>query len=107
MRPEYNYGLGPIIGHKNHNDQIQGYAIYPAVVPDILEISEGVSNYFIELYTNSIGTDEILIHVGTEHKTERFPRRSLKTISGLRFRITPSVKFESAKYVNSLQSSLK
>jgi phenylacetate-CoA ligase len=94
--------VGPIIGRRNQMIKYKGTTIYPPGLYDILENIEGVSNYFIELYTNSIGTDEILIHVGTEHKTERF-EKIIKDHFRARLRVAPSVKFESAEYVNSLQ----
>ena len=94
--------VGPVIGRKNQMIKYKGTTIYPPGLYDILENIEGVNNYFVELYTNSIGTDEILIHVGTEHKTERF-EKIIKDHFRARLRVAPSVKFESAEYVNSLQ----
>ena len=56
--------LGPVIGRKKQMIKFKGTTLYPPALYDILENIEGVKNYVVEVYTNQIGTDEILIRVG-------------------------------------------
>lgn len=94
--------VGPVIGRRNQMIKYKGTTIYPPGLYDILESIEGVHNYFIELYTNAIGTDEILIHVGTENSNESF-EKIIKDHFRAKIRVAPSIKFEPVDFVNSLQ----
>jgi len=58
--------LGPIVGRRNHMIKYRGTTLYPPALYDILDSVHEVSMYYIEVYTNDIGTDEILIHINTQ-----------------------------------------
>ena len=80
----------------------KGTTLYPPALYDILENIEGVRNYIVELYTNPIGMDEILIYVGSENSSESF-EKAIKDHFRARLRVAPSVIFESLDYINKLQ----
>jgi len=61
-----------------------------------------VKNYIVELYTNTIGTDEILIRIGSENNSESF-EKAVKDHFRAKLRVAPSVSFESVDYINKLQ----
>jgi phenylacetate-CoA ligase len=94
--------VGPVIGRKNQMIKFKGTTLYPPALYDILENIEGVKNYIVELYTNTIGMDEILIHIGTENGSESF-EKAVKDHFRAKLRVAPSVSFESADYINKLQ----
>lgn len=94
--------VGPVIGRKNQMIKYKGTTLYPPSLYDILENIEGVRNYLVELYTNTIGTDEILIRIGTENPSESF-EKSIKDHFRAKLRVAPSVSFESVDYINHLQ----
>jgi len=56
----------------------------------------------VEVYTNQIGTDEILIRVGAENHSESF-EKIIKDHFRAKLRVAPSISFESADYISSLQ----
>jgi phenylacetate-CoA ligase len=94
--------VGPVIGRKNQMIKYKGTTLYPPSLYDILENIEGVRNYIVELYTNTIGTDEILIRIGSENHSESF-EKIIKDHFRAKLRVAPSVSFESADYINKLQ----
>jgi phenylacetate-CoA ligase len=76
--------------------------LYPPSLYDVLENIEGVKNYIVELYTNTIGTDEILIRIGSDDSSESF-EKVIKDHFRAKLRVAPSVSFESIDYINKLQ----
>lgn len=94
--------VGPVIGRKNQMIKYKGTTLYPPALYDILENIDGVKNYVVELYTNTIGTDEILIRVGTNNSSESF-EKTIKDHFRAKLRVAPSITFESAEYVEKLQ----
>jgi len=94
--------LGPVIGRKKQMIKFKGTTLYPPALYDILENIEGVRNYIVEVYTNQIGTDEILIRIGTDNHSESF-EKSIKDHFRAKLRVAPAVSFESVDYISSLQ----
>ncbi len=94
--------LGPVIGRKNQMIKYKGTTLYPPALYDVLENIEGVKNYMVELYTNAIGTDEILIRIGSENQSESF-EKAIKDHFRAKLRVAPSVSFESVDYIIKLQ----
>ena len=76
----------------------KGTTLYPPALFDILDNIPSVKNYIIEVYTNELGTDEILIRIGSENRSEGFA----KEIKDL-FRSKVSINFESAEYIAKIQ----
>jgi phenylacetate-CoA ligase len=94
--------VGPLIGRKNQMIKYKGTTLYPPALYDILESIEGVRNYIVELSTNTIGTDEILIRIGSENNSEGF-EKIIKDHFRAKLRVAPSIFFESVDYINKLQ----
>jgi len=93
--------VGPVIGRKKQMIKFKGTTLYPPALYDILENIEGVVNYIIELYTNQIGTDEILVRVGSTDHSETF-EKIIKDHFRAKLRVAPSVIFESPDYIQNL-----
>lgn len=94
--------VGPVIGRKNQMIKFKGTTLYPPALYDILENIDGVRNYIVEISTNSIGTDEILVRIGSETSTESF-EKAIKDHFRAKFRVAPSVSFESPELIAKLQ----
>ena len=94
--------VGPVIGRKNQMIKYKGTTLYPPALYDILENIDGVKNYIVEVYTNTIGTDEILIRVGCDTPSESF-EKAIKDHFRAKLRVAPSISFESPGYINKLQ----
>lgn len=94
--------LGPIVGRRKQMIKYKGTSLYPPALYDILNNIDGVSNYVVEVYTNEIGTDDILIRVGCETVAEHF-EKDIKDHFRAKLRVAPQIKFESPEHINKLQ----
>jgi phenylacetate-CoA ligase len=94
--------LGPVIGRKKQMIKYKGTTLYPPALYDILENIDGVKNYIVEVYTNQIGTDEILIRIGAADHSEGF-EKVIKDHFRARLRVAPSISFETVDYISRLQ----
>jgi phenylacetate-CoA ligase len=94
--------IGPVIGRKNQMIKYKGTTLYPPALYDLLNDIEGVINYVIEIDTNDIGTDEILIKVGAKTPDEEM-EKTLKDHFRAKLRVAPTIKFESVETIQKLQ----
>jgi len=80
----------------------KGTTLYPPVLFDVLEKVEGIINYVIEVYTNDIGTDELLIRVGARNPSAEFSKQ-IKDLFRSIVRVAPGVSFESPELISRMQ----
>ena len=84
--------LGPIIGRKNQMIKYKGTTLFPSALYDILDNIGYISNYIVEVYTNEIGTDEILLHLSGKGIGEE-KENDIKDHFRARLRVAPLIKF--------------
>ncbi|MBO9699236.1 MAG: AMP-binding protein [Sporocytophaga sp.] len=94
--------LGPILGRKNQMIKYKGTSLYPPALYDILDTMPMIKNYIVEVFTNEIGTDEILIRIGCVDVLENF-EKEIKDHFRAKLRVAPMVRFEDPKLIQSLQ----
>lgn len=94
--------LGPVIGRKKQMIKYKGTTLYPPSLYDILHEIEGVENYVVEVSTNTIGTDNILIYVGTKTPTKLF-EKTIKDHFRTKLRVAPDIVFEDIKQIQKMQ----
>lgn len=94
--------LSPVLGRKGQMIKYKGTTLYPPALFDILDSIPKVINYLIEVYTNDLGTDEILIRVSSEDKSETFAKE-IKDLFRSKVRVAPGISFESAEYISQIQ----
>ncbi len=94
--------LGPVMGRKNQMIKYKGTTLYPSAFYDILDNIEYVKNYIVEVYTNQIGTDEILIHVGSEKTTEE-AEKDIKDHFRAKLRVAPLLRFSNPAAIQKRQ----
>ena len=85
--------LGPIIGRKGQMIKYKGTTLYPVALYDILDNIPAITNYIVEVYTNTIGTDNICIRVGSLNNSELFVKQ-IKDLFRSKVRVAPDVIFE-------------
>lgn len=83
--------LGPIIGRSKQMIKYKGTTLYPPALYDVLNDVEGVKNYIVEVSTNQIGTDDILIKVGSTLNDENFIKK-IKDHFRTKLRVAPSLE---------------
>ena len=94
--------LGPVIGRKKQMIKFKGTTLYPPALFDILDNIDGIENYVVEVSTNELGTDDILIRVGSKVADEAFAGR-LKDRFRAKLRVAPSIIFESVESIEKLR----
>ena len=94
--------LSSVIGSKGQMIKFKGTTIYPPVLFDILDNIPDVQNYIVEVFTNSLGTDQLQIRIGSDNHSEAFVKQ-IKDIFRSKVRVAPDVKFESAELISRLQ----
>lgn len=94
--------LGPIVGRRKQMIKYKGTTLYPPALYDILNNIEGVTNYIVEVFTNDIGTDEILIRIGCKAIPENFEKIILDHFRA-KLRVAPQIKFEDVALINKIQ----
>lgn len=96
--------LGPILGRKGQMIKYKGTTLYPPALFDILDNVPFIKNYIIEVYTNDLGTDEILVRIGTEdnHRDESLIK-DIKDMFRSKLRVAPNLAFESPEYIAKIQ----
>lgn len=94
--------LGPVLGRKKQMIKYKGTTLYPPSLYDILNDINGVENYIVEVSTNNIDTDDILIRIGTNSKSEHF-EKEIKDHFRAKLRVAPSILFMHPQEILKLQ----
>lgn len=94
--------LSSVLGRKGQMIKFKGTTLYPPALFDILDNIPSVRNYIVEVYTNDLGTDEILIRIGSENRSESFAKE-IKDLFRSKVRVAPTIRFESAEYIAQIQ----
>ncbi|WP_348799559.1 phenylacetate--CoA ligase family protein [Flavobacterium adhaerens] len=84
--------VGPVIGRKQHMIKYKGTTLYPPAMNDVLNNFGSIDNYIIEISTNDLGTDEILIKIATQNETPAF-LQELRDHFRAKLRVTPKIEF--------------
>jgi len=87
--------LSPILGRKKQMIKYKGTTIYPHALYEILDVLDEVKNYQIEVFTNEIGTDELLVHIGCANPSEKL-EKEIKDFFRAKLRVAPSIIFTDA-----------
>jgi phenylacetate-CoA ligase len=94
--------LSSVAGRKGQMVKFKGTTLYPPALYDVIDGIPDVANYVVEVFHNELGTDEILIRVGTYKKSEQLEKH-IKDVFRAKIRVAPAIVFESVDYVNALQ----
>lgn len=93
--------ISPLLGRKKQMIKYKGTTLYPGSLYDILDTIDQVKSYQVEIFTNAIGTDEILIRVGCEAFSENL-EKEIKDHFRAKLRVAPTVQFEKTELLNKL-----
>jgi phenylacetate-CoA ligase len=94
--------LSPVIGRKKQMIKYKGTTLFAPALFEILNSMEIVREYIAEVYTNDIGTDEVLLYllpVNTLEETDHKIRAYLQA----RLRVSPQVKYITAEEMQKMQ----
>lgn len=94
--------LSSVVGRKGQMIKFKGTTLYPPALFDILDTIPEVKNYIVEVYTNSLGTDQIQIRIGSDNQTADFARK-LKDIFRAKIRVAPDIQFDAIEVIAKMQ----
>jgi len=94
--------ISPIAGRKNQMIKLKGTTLYPASIFDVLDNIDFVENYLVEVHSNEIGTDEVVVIVGTHRQNEETVKE-LKDSFRAKLRVAPEIKFEDINIIKEIQ----
>ena len=91
-----------VLGRKGQMIKFKGTTLYPPAIYNVLDNIEEVDNYVVEVFTNSIGTDQILVKVGSKNNSDYF-KKQIKDLFRAKVRVAPDVVFEPVEYISKVQ----
>lgn len=94
--------LGPVIGRKQQMIKLKGTTLYPPAVYNVLTEIDCIENYIIEVYSNELGTDELLINVGC-NTISKHTEKKIKDNFRARLRVAPVIKFFKPSEITAMQ----
>lgn len=94
--------ISPILGRKQQMIKFKGTSLYPPSLYDILNTVPYIQNFIIEVYTNDIGTDEILINIGAVNPPENFDKE-LKDHFRAKLRVAPTIVLQTPENISKQQ----
>jgi len=93
--------VGPVLGRKQQMIKYKGTTLYPPAMNDILTNFEDIELHAIEIYTNNLGTDEIVIKIASKTQTDSF-LQEIKDHFRAKLRVTPRIEFAEKTALSSL-----
>lgn len=90
--------LGSLLGRKGQMIKFKGTTLYPPALFDILDNIPMVKNYIVEVFSNSLETDQVQIRIGSNDRSEEFVKQ-IKDIFRSKVRVAPDILFEPAEKI--------
>ena len=87
------YRIGPVEGRKQQMIKYKGTTLYPPAMHDAVAHFNEIKLHLIEISSNAIGTDEIVVRIYATDTSEDFSSK-LKDYFRARLRVTPQIIFE-------------
>lgn len=94
--------ISPIYGRKRQMIKFKGTTLYPPAIFDILNARREIKDYLVEVCTNNLETDEILIHIAMDNPTDK-TAVMLKSYLHAALRVRPEITFCSLEEIRSKQ----
>jgi phenylacetate-CoA ligase len=94
--------LSPIIGRRQQMIKFKGTTLYPPALFELLNEMEEVMDFVVEVYSNELGLDEILLHLVPASRTEECDHR-IRAYLQARLRVSPQINYHSPAELQSIQ----
>jgi phenylacetate-CoA ligase len=94
--------LSPIIGRKQQMIKFKGTTLYPPALFDLLNEMEEVKDFIVEVYSNEVGLDEILLHLLPATRNEEGDHR-IRAYLQARLRVSPHIIYQEAAELQKMQ----
>lgn len=87
-----SYRLTPLIGRKNNMIKLKGTTLYPPAINDVLDNTDYIENYVIEVHDSEAGTDDVIVKIGLKHMVDFDVVKELKDSFRSRIRVAPKIE---------------
>ncbi|MBK9531993.1 MAG: AMP-binding protein [Ferruginibacter sp.] len=94
--------LSPVVGRKKQMIKFKGTTLYPPALFDLLHEMEDVIDYVAEVYSNEMGTDEVLIYIVPVDYSETCNRKIRANLQA-RLRVSPHIKYITEEEIKKIQ----
>src|SRR5450631_4185070 len=94
--------LSPVIGRKKQMIKFKGTTLFAPALFDLLAGMEDISEFVAEVYSNEIGTDEVLLHLLPVKYSEESDHR-IRAYLQAKLRVTPHIRYVNAETIQQLQ----
>jgi phenylacetate-CoA ligase len=96
--------LSPVLGRRKQMIKFKGTTLYPPGLFDLLNGLPEISDYVVEVYTNDLGLDEVVLYllpVAITEDTDHRIRGSLQA----RLRVIPHIRYVTAGEIQQMQTT--
>jgi phenylacetate-CoA ligase len=94
--------LSPVIGRKKQMIKFKGTTLFAPALFDLLAGMEDISEFVAEVFSNEIGTDEVLLHLLPVKYSEESDHR-IRAYLQAKLRVTPHIRYVSSEEIQKLQ----
>jgi phenylacetate-CoA ligase len=94
--------LSPVIGRRQQMIKFKGTTLYPPALFDLLGEMAEIVDFAVEVYSNEVGLDEILLHVVAADNSEECDHR-IRAYLQARLRVSPHVNYLTREQLQKMQ----
>ncbi len=94
--------LSPIIGRRQQMIKFKGTTLYPPALFDLLAEMNEVLDFAVEVYSNEVGLDEILLHVVPADTSAECDHR-IRAYLQARLRVSPHIDYLTPEQLQKMQ----
>ena len=94
--------LSPVIGRKKQMIKFKGTTLFAPALFDLLTGMEDIADFVAEVYSNEIGTDEVLLHLLPKKYSEESDHR-IRAYIQAKLRVTPQIRYVNIGEMQRLQ----
>ena len=94
--------LTPLIGRKKQMIKFKGTTLYPPALFELLNEMDEVLDYVVDVYSNEIGMDEVLINILPLDNSKACDNR-IRAYLQARLRVSPHVNYITAEQMQKMQ----
>jgi phenylacetate-CoA ligase len=94
--------LSPVIGRKKQMIKFKGTTLYPPALFDLLNEMEEIVDFVVEVYSNEVGLDEILLHLLPAAPGEASADHSIRAYLQARLRVSPRIAYVTAAEIQKM-----
>ncbi len=94
--------LSPVIGRKKQMIKFKGTTLFAPALFDLLAGMEDITDFVAEVFSNEIGTDEVLLHILPGKYSEESDHR-IRAYLQAKLRVTPQIHYVNAEELQRIQ----